>query len=337
MEKQITIIGYGTQGKAQAICFRDAGWKIILGLRKDGKSWREAINDGFEVIPVEKVAGLSPFVSILIPDLEIEQVYKRYVYQNMLKGGCLFFAHGLNLYAKWITVQKLIDVIVVSPNAIGDAILKAHKEGKTIPGSYAIFQEATRVAEDRAKAYAEAIHINPLIKTTIEEEVVTDLFAEQVVLCGGLHHLISSAFDTLVSKGYSPKMSYLACMYELKFMVDILDKYGIEGVRDKISDTALYGDLIQGGRIINSQSLDEMKQILKEIRRGQFLNQLKSLKKEDIEKLRKNKVNRELEEVRKEIKHQLREEVIVSGEENIIELKKPDEESPFEDLKFEIE
>ncbi|MCS6949430.1 MAG: ketol-acid reductoisomerase [bacterium] len=269
--KTVAVVGYGSQGHAHAQNLRDSGVKVILGLRP-GKSWGKASADGFEVFEVDEATRRADIIMILVNDEFQAALYESKIAPNLRAGSALAFAHGFNIHFGQIIPPKTVDVFMVAPKGPGHLVRRMYTEGVGTPCLIAIHQDATGKARDIALAYAKALGGTRagVIETTFKEETETDLFGEQVVLCGGTTALVKAAFETLVAAGYQPEVAYFECLHELKLIVDLMYESGITGMRYSISDTAQYGDMTRGPRIINEQVREEMGRILKEIQTGQF-------------------------------------------------------------------
>jgi len=269
--KTIAVIGYGSQGHAQAQNLRDSGYKVIIGLRK-GKSWEQAVKDGFEVYSVAEATKQADVVQILMPDERQAQVYRDEIAPNLKSGAALGFSHGFNIHFAQIVPPADVDVIMIAPKSPGHLVRRVFEEGFGVPGLIAVQQDATGKAKDIALAYASGIGCTKagVIETTFREETETDLFGEQAVLCGGVSELVKAGFDTLVEAGYEPEIAYFECLHELKLIVDLMYEGGLARMRYSISDTAEYGDYSTGRRIITEETRKEMKKVLAEIQDGTF-------------------------------------------------------------------
>ncbi len=270
-EKTIAVIGYGSQGHAQAQNLRDSGINVVIGLRQ-GRSWEQASNDGFEVLSVEEAAKRADVVQILMPDEIQAKVYNEQIAPNLKKGAALMFSHGFNIHFGQIVPKEDMDVIMVAPKSPGHLVRRTYVEGFGVPALIAVEQDATGQAKDIALAYAKAIGSTRagVLETTFREETETDLFGEQAVLCGGVSHLVKAGFETLVEAGYQPEVAYFECLHELKLIVDLMYEGGLARMRYSISDTAEYGDYVTGPRIVNDETKAEMKRVLADIQSGKF-------------------------------------------------------------------
>ena len=270
--KKVTIVGYGSQGHAHANNLQDSGVKVTVGLRKGGASWDKAKKAGLQVKAVGEAVKGADVVMILLPDENHPQVYRDEVEPNIKKGAALAFAHGFNIHFGQIEPRADLDVIMVAPKGPGHLVRSTYIQGGGVPSLIAVHKDASKKARDIALSYAAAIGAARagVIETTFREECETDLFGEQVVLCGGLTALIQAGFETLVEEGYAPEMAYFECLHEVKLIVDLIYEGGIANMRYSISNTAEYGDFTRGPRIINDKTRAEMKKILKDIQSGQF-------------------------------------------------------------------
>ncbi len=269
--KTIAVIGYGSQGHAQAQNLRDSGFKVIIGLRK-GRSWDQAEQDGFEVYTVDEAAARADVIQILMPDEVQAKMYEEKIAPNMKKGAALFFSHGFNIHFGQIVPPADVDVVMVAPKGPGHLVRRVYTEGFGVPALIAVHQDATGQARDLGLAYASGIGATRagVIETTFQEETETDLFGEQAVLCGGVSELVKAGFETLTEAGYKPEIAYFECLHELKLIVDLMYEGGLAGMRYSISDTAEFGDYSSGKRVITDETRKEMKQILSEIQDGTF-------------------------------------------------------------------
>jgi len=271
-EKVIAIVGYGNQGHAQAQNLRDSGLKIIVGELEGSPGWMRAKEAGFEVETAKKAAQKANIIQILVPDEFQAKLYQTDILPFLKKGNALGFSHGFNIHFHQIVPPQNVDVFMVAPKGPGVLLRRTYQEGKGVPCLIAIEQDASGLAKEIALAYAKGIGGTRagVIETTFREETETDLFGEQVVLCGGVTALIKAGFETLVEAGYQPEMAYFECLHELKLIVDLLQESGLSGMRSAISNTAQYGDLTRGPRIITEKTREEMRKILQEVQSGQF-------------------------------------------------------------------
>jgi ketol-acid reductoisomerase len=269
--RTVAIIGYGSQGHAHALNLKESGINVICGLRP-GKSWDKAESDGLTVVTVDEATRRADLIMILVNDEFQAALYKELIQPNLAPGKALAFAHGFNIHFGQIVPPKDVDVIMIAPKGPGHLVRRVYTEGSGVPCLIAIHQDATGDARALAMAYASGVGGGRagVLETSFQEETETDLFGEQTVLCGGATALVKAGFETLVEAGYQPEIAYFECLHELKLIVDLMYEAGIAGMRYSISDTAEFGDLTRGDRVINDQSRAAMKEILKEIQTGQF-------------------------------------------------------------------
>jgi ketol-acid reductoisomerase len=272
--EKIAVLGYGSQGRAHALNLRDSGYDVVVGLRPGGKTSATAARDGLPVKTPAEAAKGAGLVAFLAPDMAQAQLYKD-IEPNLKKGATLLFAHGFNIHYKQIQPRADLDVVLIAPKGPGDLVRRQYEQGRGVPCLLAVAQDATGKAQARALAYAHGIGgtRGGVLKTTFAEETETDLFGEQAVLCGGATELVVSGFKTLVEAGYQPEVAYFECMHELKLIVDLLHEGGLKKMHQFVSDTAKYGDLTRGPRIIDSHVRDNMRQVLKEVQDGTFAKQ----------------------------------------------------------------
>jgi len=270
--KKIAIIGYGIQGRAQSLNLRDSGMEVTVCELEGTKNYEQAKKDGFKPVPTSQGARDANIIQILTQDHLQPLVYRNEIEANLKENNALLFSHGFNIRFRQIVPPKNIDVIMVAPKGPGSLVRRMYEEGRGVPCLLAIYQEYTGKARELGLAYAKAIGATRagVIETTFAEETETDLFGEQVVLCGGVTELIKASFETLAGAGYQPEIAYFECLHELKLITDMIYETGIQGMRARVSDTAEYGDLTRGKRIITPETREEMKKILKEIQSGDF-------------------------------------------------------------------
>ena len=271
-DKLIAIIGYGSQGHAHALNMKDSGLNVVVGLHEGSGSRARAQQAGLQVDTVDRVSKNADIVMILVPDQTARQVYLESVEPGLRPGDTLMFAHGFNIHFNQVIPPREVDVSMIAPKAPGHMVREVFTEGSGTPALLAIHQDATGHARDIALAYAKGIGATRagVLLTTFKEETETDLFGEQVVLCGGISALMESAFETLVEAGYQPESAYFECLHEMKLIVDLMYQGGLSYMRYSVSDTAEYGDYSRGSRIVNEQVRAEMKRILAEIQSGSF-------------------------------------------------------------------
>lgn len=271
--KIVAVIGYGSQGRGQALNLKDSGVNVVIGLKEGGKSWAKAEKDGFRVETIEKAVQQADIVQILIPDeVQPRACSENRILENLKEGGTLMFSHGFNIHFKQIIPPEYIDVIMVAPKGPGPIVRKMYTEGRGVPNLIAIYQDFSGHAKETALAYSQAIGGTRagVIETSFQEETETDLFGEQAVLCGGVVSLIQAGFDTLIEAGYQPEVAYFECLNEMKLIIDLIYSGGITHMRNSVSNTAEYGDYIAGKRMITEDTKKEMKKILEEVRNGTF-------------------------------------------------------------------
>ena len=271
-DKTVAVIGYGSQGHAHSLNLKESGVKVVVGLREGSKSRAEAEVAGLEVETVAEASKKGDIVMILINDEIQGAVYEADIKPNLEDGNALAFAHGFNIHFGQVVPPANVDVFMVAPKGPGHLVRRVYEQGGGVPGLLAVYQDATGRAHEFGLAYAKGIGCGRagVIETTFREETETDLFGEQVVLCGGLTELIRAGFDTLVEAGYQPEVAYFECLHEVKLIVDLIYEGGIANMRSSISDTAEYGDLISGRRVVTDETRAEMKRILADIQNGKF-------------------------------------------------------------------
>ncbi len=270
--KKVAVIGYGSQGHAHALNLKDSGVDVVVGLYKGSKSWKLAEEAGLKVMEAAEATKQADIIMVLIPDEKQPKLYKESIEPNLEEGNMLMFAHGFNIHFGQITPPEYVDVAMVAPKGPGHTVRSQYQEGKGVPCLIAVHQDYSGRAKDLALAYAKAIGGTRagVLETTFKEETETDLFGEQVVLCGGLSELIKAGFETLVEAGYQPECAYFECLHELKLIVDLINQGGLSYMRYSISDTAEFGDYTTGKRIITEETRKEMKKVLAEIQDGTF-------------------------------------------------------------------
>ncbi len=270
--KKIAIIGYGSQGHAHALNLRDSGLHVIVAQREGSENYQLALRDGFKPVTASEASKQADLIQILTQDHLQAKLYEMDVKPHLQKGKTLLFSHGFNIHYGQIVPPKEVDVVMIAPKGPGHLVRREFLKGAGVPSLMAIHQDYSKKAKQVALAYAKGIGATRagVIETTFKEETETDLFGEQVVLCGGVSELIKAGFDTLVEAGYQPEIAYFECLHELKLIVDLMYEGGISFMRYSVSDTAEYGDLTRGKRIITQETRQEMKRILKEVQSGQF-------------------------------------------------------------------
>ena len=270
--RKVAIIGYGSQGHAHANNLQDSGVEVEVGLRPGSASAAKAEDAGLAVKPIEEAVREADLVMVLAPDEHQAALYREQIEPHIKEATALAFAHGFNIHFGQIEPREDLDVIMIAPKGPGHLVRSAYTRGGGVPSLIAVYQDATGEAKDIALSYASANGGGRagIIETNFREETETDLFGEQVILCGGVSALVQAGFETLVEAGYAPEMAYFECLHELKLTVDLMHEGGIADMRYSISNTAEYGDLTRGPRIINEQTRAEMRRILDEIRNGEF-------------------------------------------------------------------
>ena len=268
---RIAILGYGSQGRAHALNLKDSGFDVVVGVRKSGASWKKAKKDGLTVATPVDAAAEADLVALLVPDLAQEALYAE-IEKSLKKNAVLLFAHGFNIHFKQIKPRKDLDVVLIAPKGPGGLVRRQYQEGRGVPCLIAVAQDATGKAHSKALGYAHGIGgtRGGVLDTTFAEETETDLFGEQAMLCGGATELVVKGFETLVEAGYQPEVAYYECLHELKLIVDLLHEGGITKMHEFISETAKWGDLISGPRVVNDKTKKEMGRILKDIQKGKF-------------------------------------------------------------------
>jgi len=269
--ERIAVLGYGSQGRAHAMNLRDSGFDVVIGLRPGGKTTAKAEHDGFQVLPPDQAADGAGLVAFLTPDMVQAKLYQQ-IEPNLKQNATLLFAHGFNIHYALIKPREDLDVVLIAPKGPGDLVRRQYEAGRGVPCLMAVAQDVTGSAQARALAYAHGIGgtRGGVLETTFGEETETDLFGEQAVLCGGLSELIVRGFQTLVDAGYQAEVAYFECMHEVKLIVDLLHEGGLAKMHEFVSETAKYGDLTQGPRVVDEHTGERMKQVLKEIQDGTF-------------------------------------------------------------------
>ncbi|AGB49973.1 ketol-acid reductoisomerase [Methanomethylovorans hollandica DSM 15978] len=270
--KKIAVMGYGSQGHAQAQNLHDSGLEVIVGLREGSKRWRQAEEDGLKVMTVKEAAKAADVIQMLLPDETQSQIYYEEIESGLEPGNALVFSHGFNIHYNQIVPKKDIDVYMVAPKSPGHLVRRTYKEGHGVPGLIAVYQDATGMAKELALAHAKGVGCTRagVFETTFREETETDLFGEQVDLCGGVASLIKTAFEVLVEAGYQPEMAYFETTHELKLIVDLIHEGGLEKMWYSVSNTAEYGGMTVGPKVINELSREAMYEALERIQNGEF-------------------------------------------------------------------
>ncbi len=298
---RIAVLGFGSQGRAHALNLSDSGFDVVVGVRKGGTGWKKAKKEGLAVAePIDAVAG-ADLVAMLVPDMAQKAVYES-VEKSLKKGATLLFAHGFNVHFKQIEPRKDLDVVLIAPKGPGDLVRRQYQQGRGVPCLIAVYQDSTGKAHAKALSYAHGIGgtRGGVLDTTFAEETETDLFGEQAVLCGGATELVVKGFETLVEAGYQPEVAYYECMHELKLIVDLLHEGGLTKMHEFISETAKYGDLTRGPRVVTDRTKKEMRKILKEVQTGKFAKQWieeYASGRKGYDKMLKEDTNRQIEKV----------------------------------------
>ena len=306
-QKTIAIIGYGSQGHAHALNLKDSGMNVIVGLYPGSKSAAKAEAAGIAVHTVADASKAADVIMILLPDEVQKTIYKQEIEPHLIEGKVLAFAHGFNIHFGQVVPPDNVDVVMVAPKGPGHLVRRTYEQGQGVPCLFAVYQDATGQARDRAMAYAKGIGgtRGGILETTFREETETDLFGEQAVLCGGLSALIKAGFETLVAAGYQPELAYFECLHEVKLIVDLIVEGGLAKMRDSISNTAEYGDYTHGPRIVTDQTKAEMRKILQEIQAGQFAREFvleNQAGKPGFTAMRRQEAEHPIEEVGKDLR-----------------------------------
>ena len=269
--ERIAVLGYGSQGRAHALNLRDSGYDVAVGLRPEGKTWARAEKDGFAVRTFEQATDGAGLIAFLTPDMVQAGIYAK-ILPQIRNNATILFAHGFNIHYARITPREDLDVVLIAPKGPGDLVRRQYEAGRGVPCLMAVHQDVTGRAQDRALAYANGLGgtRGGVLMTTFAEETETDLFGEQAVLCGGLSELIVRGFETLVDAGYQPEVAYFECMHEVKLIVDLLHEGGLAKMHAFVSETAKYGDLTSGPKVVDEHTHEKMRDILKEIQDGTF-------------------------------------------------------------------
>ncbi len=307
LNKKVAVIGYGSQGYGQSTNLKDSGVNVVVGLRPDGPSAKKAEQEGLKVMSIEDAVKWADLIQILIPDEVQSKVYETQIKPYLRPGQYLMFAHGFNIHYKRIVPPADVNVLMVAPKGPGHTVRSEYKLGKGVPSLIAVYQDPSHDSKEVALAYAACIGAgrSGIYETNFKEETETDLFGEQAVLCGGLSALLKAGFETLVEGGYSPYMAYFECLHEMKLIVDLVNQGGISDMRYSISNTAEWGDMTIGPRIITPAVKAEMKKVLKEIQDGTFANEWMAEYNSGMKKfkqLEKEGEEHEIERVGKELR-----------------------------------
>jgi len=305
--KTVAILGYGSQGHAHALNLKDSGVDVVVGLREDSSSRADAEAEGLEVLGIADAASRGDVVMILLPDEKQAEVWEAEISDGIAEGNLLMFAHGFSIHFEQIAPPPGVDVGMVAPKGPGHLVRRQFTEGRGVPCLMAVHQDTTGTARDTVLAYASGIGGGRagVIETTFKDECETDLFGEQSVLCGGATALVQAGFETLVEAGYDPRLAYFECLHELKLIVDLMYEKGIQGMRYSISNTAEYGDMTRGPRVIGPESRAAMKQILADIQSGEFAKEWIAENRaggENFQRMREEAAGAQVEEVGKELR-----------------------------------
>jgi ketol-acid reductoisomerase len=271
-DKKIAVLGYGSQGHAHALNLKDSGMDVCVGLKKTSASWKKAEAAGLKVKEIDAASQWAEIIMLLLPDQNQKEVYEKHIKDNLNDGDTLVFAHGFNIHYKQIIPPQNVNVIMIAPKSPGHLVRRTYIENTGVPCLIAIEQDYTGKAEELALAWAKGIGGSKagILETNFKDETETDLFGEQAVLCGGTAELIKAGFETLVEAGYPPELAYFECMHEVKLIVDLYYEGGLAKMNDSVSDTAEYGGMTRGKRIITEESKNEMRKILTEVQNGEF-------------------------------------------------------------------
>ncbi|MFB6284504.1 MAG: ketol-acid reductoisomerase [Halobacteria archaeon] len=305
--KTVAVLGYGSQGHAQARNLHDSGVVVVVGLRESSSSREQVKEDGLEVATPSDAAEKADVIQMLVPDTVQPAVYENSVAPNLEEGDALMFSHGFNIHYSQIRPPETVDVLMVAPKAPGDLVRRTYERGEGVPGLLAVEQDYTGDAAELGLAYADAIGCtrSGVLETSFKEETETDLFGEQAILCGGTSALIKESYETLVDAGYSPEMAYFECCNELKLIVDLIFEGGLTRMRDNVSDTAEYGDLTRGPRVIDDSVRENMEEVLEEVQNGEFAREWineNQANRPSYNQLKEMDENHEIEEVGEELR-----------------------------------
>ncbi|MDR1721090.1 MAG: ketol-acid reductoisomerase [Endomicrobium sp.] len=308
--KTIAVLGYGSQGHAHALNLKDSGLNVIVAQRPGGDNYKKAVEDGWKPLNVVEAVKQADWVHVLLPDEVQRKVWEEDIKPNIKKEAVLSFSHGFNIRFKQIVPTQDLDVLMIAPKGPGHLVRRQYEEGKGVPCLIAVEQDASGKAKDLALAYAKGIGGTRagVLETTFAEETETDLFGEQVVLCGGLVELINSGFETLVAAGYQPEIAYFECLHEVKLIVDLIFEGGFSKMNYSVSDTAEYGEYVSGKRIINEAVKEEMKKVLADIQSGKFADnwlEENRMGRPSFSKLRKEVSERNIEKVGVRLRSQM--------------------------------
>jgi ketol-acid reductoisomerase len=305
--KTVAILGYGSQGHAHALNLKESGVDVVVGLRPDSSSRKDAQSEGLEVLDISDAASRGDIVMILLPDEKQAQIWRESIADGIADGNLLMFAHGFAIRFGQIEPPPGVDVGMVAPKGPGHLVRREFRDGAGVPCLMAVHQDATGSAHDQVLAYASGIGGGRagIIETTFKDEAETDLFGEQAVLCGGATELVKAGFETLVEAGYDPRLAYFECLHELKLIVDLMYEHGIQGMRHSISNTAEYGDMTRGPKVITEETREAMRKILADIQSGEFAKEWiaeNEAGQENFQRLREEAANSQVEQVGKRLR-----------------------------------
>ncbi|HET9121578.1 MAG TPA: ketol-acid reductoisomerase [Solirubrobacterales bacterium] len=305
--KTVAILGYGSQGHAHALNLKDSGAEVVVGLRPESSSRKDAEEEGLEVLDISDAASRGDIVMILLPDEKQAQVWRDSIADGIADGNLLMFAHGFSIRFGQIEPPPGVDVGMVAPKGPGHLVRREFRDGAGVPCLMAVHQDATGTAREQVLAYGSGIGGGRagIIETTFKDEAETDLFGEQAVLCGGATELVRAGFDTLVEAGYDPRLAYFECLHELKLIVDLMYEHGIQGMRHSISNTAEYGDMTRGPKVITDETREAMRKILADIQSGEFAKEWiaeNEAGQENFQRLREEAANSQVEKVGKSLR-----------------------------------
>jgi ketol-acid reductoisomerase len=308
--KTVAILGYGSQGHAHALNLKDSGVDVVVGLRPDSSSRPDAEGEGLEVLDIADAASRGDLVMVLLPDEKQAQVWREEIADGIADGDLLMFAHGFSIHFGQIEPPAGVDVGMVAPKGPGHLVRRQFADGRGVPCLMAVHQDATGTAREKVLAYASGIGGGRagIIETTFKDEAETDLFGEQAVLCGGLTELARAGFETLVEAGYDPRLAYFECLHELKLIVDLMYEKGVQGMRHSISNTAEYGDMTRGNRVISEETRAEMRKILADIQSGEFAKEWiaeNEAGQENFQRMREEAADHQVEKVGSELRSKM--------------------------------
>jgi ketol-acid reductoisomerase len=308
--KTVAILGYGSQGHAHALNLKDSGVEVIVGLRPDSSSVEKAKSEGLEVTDIADAASRGDVVMVLLPDEKHHDVWEESIRDGIAPGNTLLFGHGFSVHYGEVEPPAEVDVALIAPKGPGHLVRRQYLEGSGVPGLIAVAQDSSGKAKDLALAYARGIGCTRggVIETTFKDETETDLFGEQAVLCGGVSELVRAGYETLVDAGYDPRLAYFECLHELKLIVDLMYEKGITGMRYSISNTAEYGDLTRGKRVISDSTRQAMKDILGEIQSGEFAREWIAENRagqENFQRMRKEEQGHQIEREGRELRSKM--------------------------------